>query len=133
MNWKIILQLSAFGLIMAFGTISLIPQNVEPVFWLIIFAFSAWLIAKVCTAKYFLHGFLVSLVNCFWITAVHIILRETYMAHHPQLASMNANLPPTLQDHPRLAMLSMGPIFGIISGLILGLFAFIASKLVKKA
>ena len=132
MNWKIILQLSAFGLIMAFGTISLIPQNVEPVFWLIIFAFSAWVIAKVCTAKYFLHGFLVSLVNCVWITAVHIILRETYMAHHPQLVSMNANLPPTLQDHPRLAMLLMGPIFGIISGLILGLFAFIASKLVKK-
>jgi len=133
MNWKIILQLSAFGLIMAFGTITLISQNAEPVFWLIIFAFSAWVIAKVCTGRYFLHGFLVSLANCIWITSVHIIFRGTYMAHHPQLASMNASLPPTLQDHPRLAMLLMGPIFGIISGLILGLFAFIASKLVKKA
>jgi hypothetical protein len=39
MNWKIIFQLSIFGLIMAFATVQLIPERVEPIFWLFIFRF----------------------------------------------------------------------------------------------
>ncbi len=89
MNWKIIFQLSIFGLIMAFGTISLIPEKVEPAFWLIIFIFCAFVIAKACPGKYFLHGFLVSMVNCVWITAVHVAFRQTYVANHPQMAEMS--------------------------------------------
>jgi len=132
MNWKIIFQLSFFGLIMAFGTISLIPEKIEPAFWLVIFIFCAWVIAKVCSGKYFLHGFLVSMVNCIWITAVHILFRETYVAHHPQMASMSTSMPTALSNHPRLAMALMGPIFGAMFGIILGLFSFVASKIVKK-
>jgi hypothetical protein len=132
MNWKIIFQLSIFGLIMAFATVSLIPEKVEPAFWLLIFIFCAYVIAKVCTGKYFLHGFLVSMVNCIWITAVHIAFRETYVANHPQAASMGANMPPVLSIHPRLTMVIMGPIFGVIFGIILVFFSFIASKVVKK-
>jgi hypothetical protein len=132
MNWKIIFQLSAFGLIMAFGTVSLIPEKVEPVFWLVIFVFCAIVIAKVCPGKFFLHGFLVSMVNCVWITAVHIFFRETYVAHHPQMASMSSGMPSSLAAHPRLAMVIAGPIFGAIFGIILGLFSFVASFIVKK-
>ena len=36
-------------------------------------------------------------------------------------------------DSPRLVMLMMGPVGGIVSGLILGLFAWIAGKIVKPA
>lgn len=132
MNWKLIFQLSAFGLIMAFATVSLIPENAEPVFWVLIFAFGAFLIAKTCNSKYFLHGFLVSIVNSIWITVVHIFFRETYLAHHPQVAAMNQNIHGTLAVHPRLAMLIMGPFFGVAFGIINGIFAFIASKIVKK-
>jgi len=35
---------------------------------------------------YFLHGFLVSLVNSVCITAVHVILYPSYMATHPEMA-----------------------------------------------
>ncbi|MDB4902619.1 MAG: hypothetical protein JWQ63_1900 [Mucilaginibacter sp.] len=132
MNWKIIFQLSIFGLIMAFATVSLIPEKVEPAFWLLIFIFCAYVIAKVCPGKYFLHGFLVSMVNCIWITAVHIAFRETYEANHPQMASMGTSMPSVLSIHPRLAMAIMGPIFGAMFGIILGLFSFVASKIVKK-
>ncbi|SRR5260221_6133369 len=132
MNWKIIFQLSIFGLIMAFGTVSLIPEKFEPAFWLLIFIFCAYVIAKVCPGKYFLHGFLVSMVNCVWITAVHIAFRETYVANHLQMASMGTNMPPPLSMHPRLTMAIMGPIFGAIFGIILGTFSFVASKIVKK-
>jgi hypothetical protein len=130
MNKKLILQLSLFGLIMAVATVYWIPSNIEPTFWLAIFVICAYLIAKYCTGKYFLHGFLVSLVNCVWITGVHILLFKTYIANHPQEAEMMASMP--MPTHPRLMMLLTGPVVGIISGLVLGLFAFIASKIAKK-
>jgi hypothetical protein len=129
MNWKIIFQLSIFGLIMAFGTISLIPEKFEPIFWLAIFVFCAYVIAKTCQGKYFLNGFCVSLVNSVWITAAHIFFYSTYVANHPAAAKMGQSMP--MQSHPRLLMLLMGPLFGIGFGLILGLFSFIASKIVK--
>lgn len=132
MNWKIIFQLSVFGLIMAFATVSLIPEKTEPLFWGVIFIFCAWVIAKACPGKYFLHGFLVSMVNCIWITGVHIAFRETYELHHPDMANMGANLPAALAVHPRLAMAVMGPIFGAMFGIVLGLFSFVASKIIKK-
>jgi uncharacterized membrane protein len=37
-----------------------------------------------------------------------------------------------MATHPRIMMLITGPIIGIISGLILGLFSVIAAKLLKK-
>jgi hypothetical protein len=129
MNWKLIFQLSIFGLIMAFATISLIPEKIEFVFWLAIFIFCAYVIARVCTGKYFLHGFCVSLVNCVWITSAHIIFYSSYVAHHADMANMGASMP--LSSHPRLLMLIMGPLFGAGFGLVLGLFSFIASKIVS--
>jgi len=130
MNWKIIFQLSVFGLIMAFGTVSLIPEKIEPLFWLFIFCFCAFVIARVCDRKYFLHGFCVSLVNSIWITAAHIIFYNSYIAHHPDMAQMGDKMP--LPAHPRLMMLIMGPVFGCGFGLVLGLFSWIASKIVAK-
>ena len=132
MNWKLIFQLSVFGLIMAFATISLIPEKIEFAFWVVIFVFCAYVIAKVCTGSYFLHGLLVSLVNCVWITTVHVIFHASYIAHHPEMAASYANVPPPLSIHPRLGMAIMGLIIGACSGLVLGLFAFIASKMVTK-
>ena len=126
MNWKLIFQLSCFGLIMAFATVSLIPERVEPAFWVVIFVFCAIVIARAAPGKYFLHGFLVSLVNCVWITAVHCYFYQSYVAHHVDMATMYTGI------HPRRIMLLYGPVFGVLFGLILGLFAYVASKLTSK-
>ncbi len=131
MNWKLIFQLSVFGLIMAFATVFLIPEMIEPAFWLAIFLFCAYIIAQRVRSKYFLHGFFVSLVNSIWITAAHITFYSTYIANHPNVTKM-AEQHPFLPEHPRLAMLIMGPVFGIAFGLILGLFSFIASLIVTR-
>lgn len=132
MNWKLIFQLSLFGLIMAFGTVSLIPQGVEPVFWVVIFIFCSTVIAKVCTDKYFLHGFFTGLVNCIWIIAVHVCFYPKYIIGHKQVEIMAGKMPESFSTHPRVAMAIAGLGLGIISAIVFGLFAFIASKIMKK-
>jgi hypothetical protein len=130
MNWKLIFQLSIFGLAMAIATVFWIPSNYEPWFWLIICLICAYLIAKKCQGKFFLNGFMVSLVNCVWITSAHIIFFQPYVANHLDDIAMTAKMP--LADTPRLMMLITGLVIGILSGLVLGFFAFLASKLIKR-
>jgi len=131
MNWKLIFQLSLFGLAMAVATISLIPSNIEPIFWFLVFIISAYVFAKQLPSKYFVHGFVLGLVNCIWVTAAHMLLANAYMAHHHQEVAMMKTTP--LSNHPRVFMLIAGPIAGILSGLVIGLFSFIASKIVKSS
>ena len=129
MNWKIIFQLSIFGLIMALGTVSLIPEKTEPVFWIFIFSFCAYVIAKVCRNNFFSHGLITGIVNAVWITIVHLAFSRSYLANHFQFTS---NIPQSFAVRPRLFMLITGPIFGVLFGIILGLFGLVASKLVAK-
>ena len=131
MNWKIIFQLSVFGSIMAVATVFLIPEKVEPFFWLFIFLFSAYVIAQTVFRKYFLHGFCVSLANCVWITVAHLIFYSTYITNHPGAARM-AEDHPMLPGHPRLSMAVAGVFIGIACGLILGLLSYIAALIIKK-
>lgn len=126
MNWKLILLLSLFGLAMGIATVFFIPSNIEPFFWLVIFPISAYIIAIQAPGKYFLHGLLVSIVNSVWITAAHVLLFDRYIANHAREAAMMESMPIS----PRLMMVVTGPLIGVVSGLVLGLFAFIASKLV---
>lgn len=127
MNWKLIVQLSMFGLIMAFGTISLIPEKFEFLFWIVIFIVVAYIIDKVCNGKYFLHGFMVSVFNCVYITAAHTIFYTSYNAHHPDMTQVTFYMSP----HLVLSMLIIGIGSAIVFGLIQGLVAFITSKIVK--
>ena len=133
MNWKLIFQLSVFGLIMSVASVFLIPETIEPGFWIAIFLFCAYAIARMCREKYFLHGFFISIVNSIWITIAHVLYASTYLANHPQMVSMNLQMPLIMQQHQRTTMAVLGLPFGAVFGLILGLFCFIASKIVKKS
>lgn len=128
MNWKLIFQLSLFGLGMGIATVYFIPSNIEPFCWLVIFIFCAYVLAKNLDSRYFAHGLMVSLVNSVWITGAHILLFNSYKANHAQEAQMMESMPLS----PMVMMLCTGPIVGLISGVILGLFAFAASKMVKR-
>lgn len=129
MNWKLIIQLSLFGLAMAIATVFIIPTNIESIFWLAIFIVCAYLIAKKCSEKYFLNGLLVSLCNAVWITSAHFVFYNTYIAKHDQEAAIMTIM--QISINPKLMMLITGPTIGILSGLFLGLFALIASRLIR--
>lgn len=130
MDWKLIFQLSLFGLAMAFATVFLIPQNIEPVFWLAIFIFCAYTIAKRRATGRFVHGVLLGLVNSVWITSAHIFFFDRYVAGHPQEAAMMKSMP--LADAARLLMAVMGLLVGLVSGVLIGLLALAAGKLIKQ-
>ena len=131
MNWKLILQLSMFGLAMGLATVFFIPSNIEPAFWLPIFVLCAYLIARGTTGKAFEHGVFLGFANSVWITAAHVLFFDRYIAAHPREASMMQLMP--MPNAPRLMMALSGPVAGVVSGIVIGGFAFIASKLVKRA
>jgi hypothetical protein len=126
-NWKLIFQLSLFGLAMGIGTVFIIPSTIEPFFWLVIFLISAYFIAKRCANRYFLHGVALGLANSIWVTGSHVLLFRQYVANHPREAAMMSSMP--LPTHPRVMQLIMGPIIGLVSGIIIGLLALLARRL----
>jgi len=115
---------------MAIATVFWIPTNLEPAFWLVIFLLCAYLIAKSRRDQYFLHGMFVSLVNCVWIVSAHLLLANAYLANHAPEAEMLKSMPGIPL---RLMMVVTGTVIGVTSGLVLGLFSWVASKLVKPA
>src|SRR5436309_2476827 len=125
MNWRLILALSLFGLAMGLATVALIPSNAEPLFWLAIFVLCAYVIGRNASSRFFVHGLLVSLVNSIWITTSHMLFFETYTANHPQEAAMTASMP--FSARPRVLMVVIGPLIGLASGLVLGVFCTIAA------
>jgi hypothetical protein len=127
MNWKLILQLSLFGLAMAFATVFVIPSIVEPVFWLAIFPVCAYLIARRAPGSFFVHGLLVGMLNSVWITAAHVLLFDQYIARHAREAEMMAQMPLA----PKAMMLVTGPIVGVVSGIVLGILALIVHRIVS--
>jgi hypothetical protein len=126
MNWKLILLLSLFGLAMGVATVFVIPSTIEPICWLAIFLVCAFIIARYWGQKPFLHGLMISIFNSFWIIAAHEIFFDSYLAAHPQEAAM-----PTMGVPQRGFMVIFGLMIGVASGLVLGLFAWVASKFVK--
>jgi len=129
MNWKLIFSLSLFGLAMGIATVYVIPSNIEPIFWLVIFIICAIIIARVLPARHFLHGLMVGIVNSIWITAAHILLFDAYIAHHAREAAMMGSMPMP----PKAMMAVVGPCIGVVSGIVMGLFAWIAGKIVRRA
>lgn len=129
MNWKLIVQLSMFGLAMGLATVFFIPSSVEWVCWLVILVTCAYVIARNCRDKRFLHGLSLGVANSVWMTAAHILFFSRYLAGHPQEAEMLNSMP--LPDSPRLMMGITGPVIGVVSGAVIGLFALIAGRFVN--
>ena len=130
MNWKLILQLSLFGLVMGVATVFFISSSVEPFCWLVVFLISAYAIARGARGRPFLHGVCVGLANSVWVTGAHILLVDQYLARHAREAAMSSMPMPT---HPRLMMALMGPVIGLLSGIVLGIFGVGATRLVRPA
>ena len=130
MNWKLIFALSLFGVAMGIASLFGLTRHIEPLLWIVIFVFYAWWIAKHCSGKYFLHGFLVSVLNGVWISLIHAGFFSLYMSNNPEMVAGLQNLPRGVS--PRVMMMVVGPIIGILTGVVAGLFAWVAAKLFNR-
>ena len=131
MNWKLVFQLSLFGLVMAVGTVFFIPSSVEPICWLVIFLVCAYVVSRRCRQKRFLHGLSIGIANSVWVTAAHILFFGHYIASHPKEAAMMKSMP--MPDSPQLMMALTGPLIGVISGVMIGALCVLAGKVLKAA
>lgn len=129
MDRRLIFRLSLFGLAMAFATVFVVPTRAEPVLWLPIFLYCAYAIAKNAPQNPFMHGLLLGVMNSLWITAVHMLLFGTYLAHHQSEAAMMDSMPMS----PRLMMMIVGPCIGVASGIVIGLFALVAAWILRRS
>jgi len=127
-NGRLILALSMFGLAMGILTVFVIPSRAEPFYWLAIFIACALLIARRAPSRPFLHGLFTGLLNSVWVTAAHVLFAGTYLSRHPSEAGMVAGSPLP----PRVMMLLTGPLIGLASGIVLGLFAIVATRLRRR-
>lgn len=116
---------------MAFLTVFYIPGKYEWALWLPIFLICAYVVASQCSGKFFLSGFIIGIFNCCWVTPVHIIFKDDYLKLNPDMVEMMKTMP--LASNPLAQQLFIGSLAGIISGIVLGLFCWIAAKIMKKA
>lgn len=130
LNWQLIILLSMIGIMMGFATVYWIPSGIELVIWFVLFDFCAYIIIKRSSGRYFLHGFLVGIFYSAWVTVIQIAFLTRYLASHPEEAAIMSTMP--ISDSPRLLMLLTGIVVGATTGFILGIFALLASKFVKK-
>ena len=130
MNWNLIVRLSFFGFLIGWASVSILTAPVEAVLWVGVCAFSAYTIAKKCSGRYFLNGFMLNMINAGWVTGFHVIFYKTYLSAHPASDLMYSFLP--FSDSPRLGMVIMAPVFGAFFGMLLGFFSFMISRLAPK-
>ena len=129
MNWKLVLQLSTFGLVMGLATVFFIPPTIESGVRVAIFLASAVLIAKKCPSKRFRHGLFVGIANSVWITGAHVLFFDSYIASHPREAEMMKSSP----MDPKLLLIFTGPVVGVVSGILIVLLALLAGRMFRKA
>lgn len=130
MNWKIILLLSFFGVVVGFAEVYGLSGIAELIVWLVVFVVFAVVIAKRQEGDYFVHALLASILAGFWVGVIHAAFINTYVAHNPQLRAGVTMMPKS--SHPRLIMVMMGPFIGSVAGVVAGVMAAVAGKIVKR-
>ena len=130
MNWRLIFALSLFGVVMAVAGLLGLTRGTEPLLWLVIFIIYAICIAQYAGGKYFLHGFLVSVLNGVWIALIHFAFFPMFLRNNPDVAASFQKFPVPISL--RFLNLIIGPVAGALFGVVAGLFAFVAAKLLRK-
>ncbi len=135
MRWSLVRSLSMFGLAMALGTIALIPARLGGPLWIVIFLVTSLIVAKRADRLFFLHGFLVGLVNWAWVTAAHVAFHGAYVAHHAADIAARGAMAPAMPAPlaPAYALMQAYdvPIPGA-SGLIYGALSWLGSKVLRR-
>ena len=126
MNWHLILLLSLFGILM--GTLSVLgfTKKAEPLLWLVIGLFTAFMVSRKITEMMFWHGFIIGI---FWgclSSLLQSIFFQTYLKNNPKYAEAFQK---NQKINSRYLMLVVGPLMGLLTGTVVGGFAWFIQKI----
>lgn len=131
MNWRLIVSLSGFGLVMGIASVLGLTQGWEGLLWLLIGVFCALWMARRVAAKHFRHGFLAGLLGGCLAPLLQAIFFATYLDNNPQLRESFQQIPAGIAARTFVFLLI--PVIAILSGLALGLLTWAAGKIIKVA
>lgn len=129
MKWKTILLLSLFGILMGLNSVFGIIKNIEWLLWLIIAIVSAYVLNKQTKKLLVTHAVITGLFIGILNAIIQSSLFDMYLANNPEIEGFN-QWPITVE--PQYFLLMAGPFVGIVYGLVIGLFALIIKKILKK-
>ena len=112
-------------------TLYFIPGRYEAVVGTPAFILCAWFIGRYATTRHFLHGFLLGIANSAIVTAIHVSFVGIYLAHHPADAVQFEKMQRESGATPQQAIMLLGIVVALISGVVQGLFSLIGRKTVR--
>ena len=129
MNWKTILLLSLFAILMGFLSVFGVIPDFEWLMWLVIAIVSGYVLNKQTKKLLFTHAVVTGIIMGVFNAVIQSVLFDTYLLNDPQIEGLS-QWPATIE--PQYFLLIAGPFIGIVYGLLIGLFALIIKKISKK-
>lgn len=126
MDWKVILALSAIGLIMGLLSVKGFTQKIEPFLWMLFGIATSLVLSKNIDNNTFLHGLFIGIAWGALNGLTQSIFFDTYMANNPQLQQ---SFEKSTLMRPKYFVLVTGPIIGLVTGLFLGGLAILLKKI----
>ena len=130
MNWKIVVTLGCFGIVMGAASLFGLTQRIEPLFWIAIVLFAAYWIARNRTPKPFLHGLAAAVLMGMFNSILQSAFFDMYRSNNPLAANGFYQVPDGFPV--RVLLLFIGLAIGVTNGIVVGVLAVVATKLLKK-
>ena len=130
MNWKTILLLSLFAILMGFLSVFGIIPDFEWLMWLVIAIVSGYVLNKQTKKLLFTHAVVTGIIMGVFNAVIQSVLFDTYLLTDPQIEGLS-QWPTTIE--PQYFLLIAGPFIGIVYGFVIGLFALIMKKISKSS
>ncbi|MBI2420112.1 MAG: hypothetical protein HYV28_19800 [Ignavibacteriales bacterium] len=121
MNFKLIMNLSLFGLLAGSLNVFALTAGNDWVIWVLFWILASMLLKKKVAEKFFLHAFITGALFTLLAYFVQILLFDLYVANNPVIQSTISSLEPEV--HPKTYFISIGLLLALGNGLILGLIA----------
>ena len=127
MKWGVVLELSAPGLAIGLAVVYGMSEGAMWVLWIVLRLMIALALARWVRRKHFAHGFCVGALGAGGAVLLALALYGRYTQNHPEFLE-NASRFPSLD--PRLLLAAVAVVVGLAHGILQGILAWIASRIV---
>lgn len=125
MDWKVIIILSALGLVMGLLSVKGFTGKLEPFLWLLFGIASALVLSRNIDDKIFFHALLIGLAWGVINGLTQCVFFDTYLANNSQVQE---NFEKITFMPPRYFVLITGPFIGLVTGAVLGGLSLLLKK-----